>query len=260
VTRIRAACLGDAPAICAIHKRAVRLTCSRVYTRAQIRAWIGKLRPRDFARAMALWNERMLVALRRERVVGFASVKGATLYALYVDPRHGRGSEHLLLRAAEQFARRRGSPIVGLSATLNAVGFYLRTGYRIKGMSTVRRSGKELPVVEMAGPGSTARACVSRYARVGAHWLVNSRRRARPCVVNSTRNLRRMRGAGSAPARAALASLPAQLAALTPAEPKTSQTEGEKAEGGRFGNERSRTIDESARRAGAAHRDRTRAD
>jgi GNAT superfamily N-acetyltransferase len=149
VIRIRPARAGDAAAICAVHKAAVRRLCRHSYTVAQMQAWVGPRRPRDYARAMALWGERMLVALRRGRIVGFASVQGDALRALYVDPRRGRGTGLMLLRAAEAAARRRGVAISRLSASLNAVSFYLRAGYTVARPGEVRRSGVAIPVVEM---------------------------------------------------------------------------------------------------------------
>jgi N-acetylglutamate synthase-like GNAT family acetyltransferase len=56
-----------------------------------------------------LWCERMVVAMRANRLVGCAAVKGKVLRALYVDPWHGRGSGTSLLCAAEWLARRSGT-------------------------------------------------------------------------------------------------------------------------------------------------------
>ena len=51
-------------------------------------------------------GETMLVAECEGAVAGFASIKGATLFGLYVDPTRGRGAGRLLLEQAEDLVRR----------------------------------------------------------------------------------------------------------------------------------------------------------
>lgn len=72
------ATLADAEALCALHEDAVR-----------------------FRHAMTKGGETLLVAERDGAVVGFASIKGTVLFALFVDPANGRGAGQLLLQAAE---------------------------------------------------------------------------------------------------------------------------------------------------------------
>jgi putative acetyltransferase len=146
---IRPATLADAEALCALHKDAVRSLCLGAYTAEEIEAWLREREPACFSDAMTKGGETMMVAERDGVVAGFASVKGAMLFGLYVDPARGRGAGWALLQAAEDEARRGGAAILSLQSTLNAVPFYRKHGYMRQARSTVRRGGRNLAVLDM---------------------------------------------------------------------------------------------------------------
>lgn len=146
---IRPATLADAEALCALHKDAVRSLCLGAYTAAEIEAWLREREPAGFRHAMTKGGETMLVAKCDGAVAGFASIKGAVLFALYVDPARGRGAGQPLLQAAEEEVRRRGATVLSLQSTLNAVSFYRKHGYMRQFRSTARRGGRDLAVLEM---------------------------------------------------------------------------------------------------------------
>jgi putative acetyltransferase len=146
---IRPAGLADAGAMCALHKASVRALCAGAYTTQEIEAWLSEREPAGFRQAMTDGGETMLVAERDGAVVGFASIKGTMLFGLYVDPARGRGAGRLLLEAAEDEVRRRGAAVLTLQATLNAVPFYRKHGFMRQDRSTVRRSGRDLAVLDM---------------------------------------------------------------------------------------------------------------
>jgi putative acetyltransferase len=146
---IRLAGLADAEALCAVHKAAVRVLCASAYTAQEIEAWLSERELAGFRHAMTEGGETVLVAERDGTVVGFASIKGAALFGLYVDPARGRGAGRLLLEAAEDQVRRRGANALSLQATLNAVPFYRQHGFMRQDRSTVRRGGRDLAVLDM---------------------------------------------------------------------------------------------------------------
>jgi GNAT superfamily N-acetyltransferase len=122
--------------------------CAGTYSTAQIELWLALRSADDYRRAMTS-GEVMLAATYADRVVGFASTKGAALLALYVDPKLGRGAGGSLLLAAEEQARGAGEPVLHLQSTPNAVAFYRKHGYMRGARATVRRGGVELPVLDM---------------------------------------------------------------------------------------------------------------
>lgn len=146
---IRSAGLADAEVLCALHKASVRALCLGAYTTGEIEAWLRDREPAGFRHAMTEGGEAMLVAERDAAVVGFASVKGTVLYALFVDPAKGRGAGRPLLEAIEDRLRRDGATVLSLQATLNAVPFYRRHGFMRRERCTARRGGRDLAVLEM---------------------------------------------------------------------------------------------------------------
>jgi putative acetyltransferase len=149
---IRLATLADAEALCALHKAAVRSLCVGAYTVDEIEAWLREREPAGFRHAMTEGGETMLVAECDGAVAGFASIKETMLFGLYVDPARGRGAGQALLQAAEEEIRRSGAAALSLQSTLNAVPFYRKHGYMRQARSTVRRGGRDLPVLDMIKP------------------------------------------------------------------------------------------------------------
>lgn len=146
---IRPAIPADAEALCALHKASVRALCVGAYTTEEIEAWLREREPQGFRRAMTDGSETMLVAEGDAAVAGFAPIKGATLFGLYVDPARGRRAGRLLLESAEELVRRSGAAILSLQATLNAVPFYRKHGFMRQDRSTVQRGGRDLAVLDM---------------------------------------------------------------------------------------------------------------
>jgi putative acetyltransferase len=145
---VRRAVTADAATLCDLHKASVRALCAGSYSPAQIELWLAPRAADDYRRAMTA-GEVMLAATYADRVVGFASTKGAELLALYVDPKLGRGAGGPLLLAAEQQVRGAGEQALHLQATPNAVAFYRKHGYMRGARGTVRRGGVELAVLDM---------------------------------------------------------------------------------------------------------------
>ena len=146
---IRPATSADADALCALHKASVRALCLGAYTAEEIEAWLREREPAGFRHAMTKGGETILVAEHDGSVAGFASIKEAMLFSLYVDPADGRGAGQALLQAAEDEVRRRGATALSLQSTLNAVPFYRKHGYMREARSTRRLGGRDLAVLDM---------------------------------------------------------------------------------------------------------------
>ena len=145
---VRRAVTADAAILCDLHKASVRALCAGTYSTAQIELWLAPRSADHYRHAMTA-GEVMLAATYADRVVGFASTKGAELLALYVDPKLGRGAGGPLLAAAEEQACLSGEKVLRLQATPNAVAFYRKHGYMRGPRGVVRRGGVELPVLDM---------------------------------------------------------------------------------------------------------------
>jgi putative acetyltransferase len=145
---IRPAKIADAEAMCSLHKAAVRALCVGAYSVEEIEAWLRDREPARYRHAMTDGHT-MLVAELDSVVAGFASIRESMLLGLYVDPARGRGAGRVLLAVAEDEVRRRGAAVLTLQATLNAVPFYRKHGFMRQNRSTVRRGGRDLPVLDM---------------------------------------------------------------------------------------------------------------
>ncbi len=148
--RVRRARLEDARRIRDLHVRSIRVLCRRHYTPRQIAAWSGGRRPAGYRRAMTSGNQVMFVAEDGRTLVGFASIGGGHVYALYVHarrPRAGIGAR--LLAEVERHARRRRIARLTLDATLNALPFYRAQGYRVVRRRAVRFGRVRVPAVRV---------------------------------------------------------------------------------------------------------------
>lgn len=152
---IRAARTEDAPAIRDAHVAAIRGLAGTAYSTEQITAWsVGKA-AENYVRAMEREGETIIVAEATGAgapVVGFASLAGDEVRAVYVHPGHaGRGLGSRLLSAAEEIARGRGTAALRLTSSLNAVAFYRARGYEEVCQTTFELAGGEkLPCLCMS--------------------------------------------------------------------------------------------------------------
>ena len=83
-------------------------------------------------RELEIW-----IAEREGVVAGWGGIRGDTLEALYTAPEYvGQGVGAALLEWLEALMRGRGIDAVHAEASPNALGFYLRRGYRVTGPQT----------------------------------------------------------------------------------------------------------------------------
>jgi GNAT superfamily N-acetyltransferase len=86
-------------------------------------------------------RERLVyVALRDDRLVGTASLAGARVHSVFVDPSlQGEGIGAALMAFLESQARRKGYEALSLTSSLTAVNFYRKLGY--EGAERITRPG-----------------------------------------------------------------------------------------------------------------------
>lgn len=129
---VRPAELVDRGQILEVHVSAIRELCATHYTAEQIETWAGRLRADSYDRVLR--ERELLVAVEADVVVGFGQLDAVTgeIEAIYVRPsaaRRGVGSG--LLHALEDIARSAGLQELFLDASLNAIAFYERAGFRV---------------------------------------------------------------------------------------------------------------------------------
>src|SRR3712207_2549295 len=76
-------------------------------TPEQIEAWVGGREPKHYAWAMREGGETMWVAETAGQIVGFSSLRGDEVVAVYTSPRAPPGTGARLLEAVEAEAHRR---------------------------------------------------------------------------------------------------------------------------------------------------------
>ncbi|MCL4819145.1 MAG: GNAT family N-acetyltransferase [Vicinamibacteria bacterium] len=114
--------------------------------------------PRVYLPAAETW-----VATRDGRVIGFVSLLGEEIGALFVQPAfHGTGAGRALMDKAREL---RGALEVEVFQK-NAIGcrFYRRYGFEVIGDRTHEATGHPLWRMRLAGPGATASARAGRSA------------------------------------------------------------------------------------------------
>lgn len=129
--RQRTATSADLDDLWALRTRAVRATCASHYPPEVIDTWCATAAPASLP--LLIQAGGAVVAEDDGQVLGYAILNTATgeVDAAFVEPAHqGKGIALALVRALEGLALARGLPRMFLSASLNAVPFYERAGFR----------------------------------------------------------------------------------------------------------------------------------
>jgi len=148
---VRKAHQDDMPGIWRVHASSVRVLCTSHYSAEQIEAWVGKMIPERYHPTMPA-SRVIFVAQDDSQLIGFSTLDGDTIRAVYVDPGYtGRGVGRRLLAALEKEAISRNSDILRLDASLNSVGFYEAAGYDFveDGLHSVMGSDVQIPCARM---------------------------------------------------------------------------------------------------------------
>jgi putative acetyltransferase len=153
--QVRPATPGDALAVFALHVASIRALGPDGYAPDQVRAWARKDHGPE-AYPIEDDDHHLVVAEREGEVAGFGDLvpdsedvdAEADVRAVYVHPRHaGRGVGAAILAGLEGYARGAGVESVGITASMNAVGFYERAGYERVREDSYDTGGTELDVI-----------------------------------------------------------------------------------------------------------------
>ena len=128
---IRRAQQEDCESVLQVHIRAIKEMCIGHYSQEEVNLWSNVLKPGRYIKAID--RGPFFVATDGDAVVGFSSLnqERGEVEAVYVAPGYvGLGVGRRLLQALENEARDAGLTSLHLSASLNAVPFYEKAGYR----------------------------------------------------------------------------------------------------------------------------------
>ena len=126
--KLRPVTIDDRYALWQVHTQAIRVSAAGHYDATQIEAWAGRLTPEGYRS-----DPDVLVAEAEGSVVGFGKLnpQAGEIEALFVDPKLGRrGIGSHILQVLEDMTKGQGLTALTLDASLNAVKFYERAGYR----------------------------------------------------------------------------------------------------------------------------------
>jgi putative acetyltransferase len=138
---IREATTADTEAIRRVHRESIEELGPAAYSSEQVAAWARGCASANYIASIESDDACFVIAEREDEVLGFGSLSfdspteyeasvDAEVTGVYVHPsaaRDGIGTD--LLVALEREARNHGVGTLGLSASLNALGFYERHGY-----------------------------------------------------------------------------------------------------------------------------------
>ena len=127
------ATVSDAAALWAVRRAAIQGISTEHYSKAQLNAWRDERTVHSYVPPIR--EKVLLVAEFQGKVIGYAQLdpKLHVVQALYVHPQYsGNGIGIALLQDLESQAQSLGILELHLESSLNAVGFYVKAGYRQK--------------------------------------------------------------------------------------------------------------------------------
>lgn len=151
---LRPARPGDGGALFEVTRRSVAGLAAGHYSAEQVAGWMGLRTPAFYEDLVA--GGRAVVAEHDGRVVGFVDAEPGEVTRLFLLPEaagHGLGAR--LLAVGMETARDGHAGPVRVEATINAVGFYERHGFRVVGRGHFSHGlgGEPIDIVHMELPG-----------------------------------------------------------------------------------------------------------
>ncbi|WP_245611387.1 GNAT family N-acetyltransferase [Solidesulfovibrio alcoholivorans] len=148
---IRPALPEDVAAMSRVFAAAIEAKARDSYGPRERAAWAARGTPERFSVMLADDRNRLFVAASDAAIHGIAGLTGCELSLLYTAPDAAPGTGARLLAAVEGIAWADGIAGLGVTASRNALPFYLRHGYAVVRLATrPLPGGVALPVCLMA--------------------------------------------------------------------------------------------------------------
>jgi GNAT superfamily N-acetyltransferase len=124
----RKATVKDKNKVFDIHVRSVKLLCSPYYSKSTIEGWFDDRTPDYYL--PSLKAEQIFIACLGKQEIGFVEAVAGEITGLFVLPEAaGKGVGKALLKIGLEMALNGAVRKVRIEATLNAVGFYRKSGF-----------------------------------------------------------------------------------------------------------------------------------
>ena len=147
--KIRKFRITDAVELARMHRETIKAINIKNYTKEQIKVWAtaSAKRWRENAKAK---NSTILVALDKNKLIGFIQLKDSEVKALYVHKDYlERGIGKVLLKKLEETSYKKDIKKLKCSSTITAKNFYKKHGYRIIKKTKYQIGNQKLTTYEM---------------------------------------------------------------------------------------------------------------
>lgn len=115
-----------------IHKRCILETNSKYYNSEQIGEWVSTINIQNVKDQLK--NSSWIIIKERNNIIGFAqySIEDKEIYQIQIDPQEqGKGYGKRLYEYIEKEFRKKNISSIFLFATLNAIPFYKKIGFKV---------------------------------------------------------------------------------------------------------------------------------
>lgn len=144
---IRLATKEDAQAIHNLHTESVTKLCNQ-YSNEVITGWLTNRKPEGYFDGID--QQEIYVYVDKNEILGFNHTLPGEIRAIFVAPKSARqGIGTALLTQAISRAQNNEEDVIKLEATLNAVPFYEKFGFKQIKESIIYRNNVEIPIIIM---------------------------------------------------------------------------------------------------------------
>lgn len=147
--KIRKFRITDAVELARLHRETIRAINIQDYTKKQIKVWAtaSAKRWRENAKAK---DSTILVALDKNKLIGFIQLKDSEIKALYVHKNFiGKSLGQKLLKKLEQITYKKGIRKLKCMSTITARNFYSKQGYKLIKKTKFQIRNQKLTTYEM---------------------------------------------------------------------------------------------------------------
>lgn len=148
--KVRKVALRDISAIVRIHKSCMRTANAKAYPKSAVSVWLKQIHATSVKSQLS--NSKWIILKLNDKAIGFAqySVEDETLYQINILPRYsGKGFGRMLYAYIEKEFLKHNARTIDLNATLNAVPFYKKLGFKKVKNISFKLDSVSVKMVEM---------------------------------------------------------------------------------------------------------------
>lgn len=120
----------DAVKVAKLHRDTIRTINAKDYSLTQIKRWSGEITAQGHRKYAKLHHK--FVAVKKERIIGFADYQDDELHGLYIHKDHtNKGIGNAFVTKIENAIRKKGFKSIKVTSTITARSFYERNGFKV---------------------------------------------------------------------------------------------------------------------------------